>query len=417
MANMQSYEKIAKILRTDKDVLKKIEETIISILGHNSVLDKISQENNEIMEEKIKILGVKESSASEIYKSLIDKIKITDHEIFNLFKKPNFENTESCDVLLNYAKELSAIPEGFFLKEEKAKEFLLNIPPPNILKFLKYENAKELVEKEDLFEVYSALRFIENAEWLNTVFFKQYENLTPNDFEKRKIKIAILNSKWRQAAENFLKKKYHNISHLKELGMIFIIPANLNVPGETLRTFCLILHYFHEIDFYSKLFEKYAKEDNFSGKIISSLRGDVLDTRLSDEDLGKKWMIVQRYLAKDDEYDSRLFSPHVNPEAIHWSKAENDIATLGEQHDIPELKFWHNLDWVGDFYKTESGIEVLVSFNLIDAAMDLVMERDMIKYLYHHQESLWNKIFISFMGKEKTENLIIENFDKGIIEI
>lgn len=413
---MESYKKLAKILRTDKDVLKKIEETIISILGHNSVLDKIVRENDEIMKEKLEILNIKENSAPEIYRSLIDKIKIADHEIFNLFEKPNFEDTSSCKTILSSASEFSAIPDGFFLKEEKAKEFLLNIPPPNILKFLKYENSRELIEKEDLFEVYSALRFIENAKWLNTVFFKQYESLTPTDFEKRKIKIAILDTKWRSAAENFLKKKYHNISHLKELGVIFIIPVRLNVPGETLRTFALILHYFHEIDFYARLFQKYAAKENFSEKLISGLRGDVLDTPFLNEDLGKKWLIAQRYLAKDDEYDTRLFTPHVNPEALHWAKAENDIARLGEKFNIPELIFWNNLDWVGDFYKAESG-DALVSFNLIDTAMDLVMEHDMIKYLYHHQESLWNKIFISFMGQKKTEQTIIDNFDKGVIEI
>ncbi len=414
---MQSYEKIAKILRADKDTIKIDEEKMAEIIGHNSVLDKIAEENKKIMQEKLEILGTKENNASAIYNSLTDKIKIADDKIFDLFKKPKFDDSKSCETALNTTRELSDVPDGFFLKEEKAREFLLNIPPKNILEFLNYKSSEEMLKNENLFEVFAALRFIENNEWLNSVFFKQYENLTPNDFEKRKIKINVLSDKWKKPAETFLKKKYHNISHLKELGMIFVIPARLNVPGETLRTFSLILHYFHEIDFYAKLFEKYSLEENFAEKLISGLRGDVLDTRFFDEDLGKKWLIVQRYLAKDDEYDWRLFYPHVNPEALHWTKAENDIAKLGKKFDIPELVFWHDLDWVGDFFKTESGIDVLVSFNLIDAAMNLVMEKENIKYLYHHQESLWNKIFISFLSQEKMEELIIRNFDKGFIEI
>lgn len=413
---MQSYEKIARILRTDKHIIKTVEVEMAETLGHNSVLEKVAKENEDLIKEKLEILKIKETDAAKIYTALINKIKLADNKIFDLFEKPDFTNSLSCQKLLYEAKEISNIPEGFFLKEEKAKEFLLNTPPQNILKFLNYKNAEELVQNENLFEIFAGLRFIEDPEWLNTIFFKQYESLTAEDFEKRKINIITLNKKWLNAAEKFLKKKYHNISHLKELGVIFIIPAKLNLAGETIRTFSLILHYMHEIDFYSKLFQKYSKEENFSKKLISGLRGDVLNTRFPDEYLGKKWLIVQRYLAKEDEYDWRLFYPHINPEAMHWTKAENDIAHLGEKFNIPELTFWNNLDFVGDFYKTESG-DALVSFNLIDTAMDLVIEREMIKYLYHHQESLWNKIFISFMGQEETEKLIINNFDKGFIEL
>lgn len=412
---MEPYEKIAKILRADKNAIKTVEEKMNKIVGHNSVFNKISAENDKIIEECLKKLGIENKNASLIYESLINKLKSADEKIFNLFEQPSFENYKGCKTLLEIAKEISDIPAGFFLKEKKAKEFILNIPPQKIIKFLNYDNAENLVKNEDIFEIFSALRFIEDTEWLNNVFFKQYENLTPNDFEKRKINITVIDNKWREAANNFLKKKYHNISHLKELGIIFVIPANLNAAGWALRTFSLILHYFHEIDFYAKLFEKYSKEENFSSKLISALRGDVLDKPFKTEDLGRKWLIIQRYLAKDDENDYRLFTPHVNPEAVHWTKAENDIARIGKKFGIPELEFWKNLDWVGNFYKTESG-DALVSFNLIDAAMDLVMEREMIKYLYHHQESLWNKIFISFIGQEKTEELIINNFNKGFIE-
>jgi hypothetical protein len=112
-------------------------------------------------------------------------------------------------------------------------------------------------------------------------------------------------------------------------------------------------------------------------------------------------------LAKDDENDHRLFLPHVNPEAFHWDKAEDSLAK------IEGLDFWKDLDWVGDFFKIETGGEVLVSFNLVDTVMSLVMEKEMIKYLYHHQEALWNKIFVSYFGQEKMEQLIKENIIKG----
>ncbi|MBU4353680.1 hypothetical protein KKA18_03275, partial [Patescibacteria group bacterium] len=81
------------------------------------------------------------------------------------------------------------------------------------------------------------------------------------------------------------------------------------------------------------------------------------------------------------------------------------------------FEFWEGLGPVGNFFKEESGAEVLVSFNFLDTAMSLFQEKEMVKYLYHHQEAMWNKVFSSFFGEEKMERMIIENFDRGIINL
>ncbi len=183
-----------------------------------------------------------------------------------------------------------------------------------------------------------------------------------------------------------------------------------------MRLFTLVLHYLNEVTFYSRLFQKYSeKPEAFSERLISSLRGDVLDERFPEGKVAD-WMIVQRYLAKDDEYDWRLFEPHVNPEALHWSKAEQNVADFSKRFPDAGLDFWKDLDYVGGFFKTEAGIDNLVSLNLIDTVMSLVMDKDMIKYLYHHQEALWNKLFIEYVGgQEKMEEMIVNDFTKGYI--
>jgi hypothetical protein len=195
----------------------------------------------------------------------------------------------------------------------------------------------------------------------------------------------------------------------------------LNISGETLRNFSLILHYFNEIMFYSNLFRNFAKkESSFGENLISLLRGDVLETELPKPETGKtQWLIIQRYLAKDDENDWRLFKAHINPEALHWEKAERMLLLISRKLKgfASNLSFWHDLNWVGDYFKTDAGIDVLVSFNLIDASMDLVKKKEMTKYLYHHQESLWNKIFIEYFGEEKMEEIMKANIIKGYFEI
>ena len=196
--------------------------------------------------------------------------------------------------------------------------------------------------------------------------------------EERKIELRAVSPKWGKAAERFVAKKYHNVSHLKELGVIFVIPVFLGISGETLRLVSLLLHYLNEVLFYSELFKSLAGTDGaFASKFISLLRGDVIEKPLAGQLVEAKrprFLVIQRYLAKGDENDWRLFQPRVNPEAIHWEKAERELVNVSEK--IPDFKngleFWRDLGTVGDFFRTDVGVEVLVSFNIFYTVIALV---------------------------------------------
>lgn len=420
---MKSFEKIAKILRVDKDTVRILEEKLGVLTGKKGVADKIIEENEKQIRNRLDFLGLgRQNSAKDVYDALISKMESDDRQLFRALGAPSAVVSNDWQRVLEVAKNIAGKPKGFFIKKEKAAEFLRNQPPLNVLRILNYKNAEEMLEKEDVFEIFSALRFVEGNDWLNNVFFKQYNNLQPDDFENREIEIRALPEKWAEIAKNFIKHKHHNISHLKEVGVIYVIPLSLEISGETLRNFSLIFHYFSEIKFYSDLFISAADNENiFSNSLVSLLRGDVIDRRISDFNNSVKiqWMVIQRYLAKDDENDWRLFEPHINPEALHWERAERMLVKCGETLDgfSTDLSFWQNLNWIGDYFKSDTGIDVLVSFNLVDTAMSLVKERELVKYLYHHQESLWNKIFIEYFGEDKMEETMKENIIKGYFEI
>jgi len=419
---MKPYEKIAKILRTDKDNVRLLEEKLSALTGKKDVMSKIVEENEATIRNRLDFLGLgRKITAKQIYDALISKIEADNDELFKVLDSPSASISSDWQRVLEIAQNISDKTKGFFLKQEKAVELLRNQPPEKILQVLNYKNVDELLEKENIFEIFSALRFVEGNEWLNENFFKQYESLKPDDFEKREIEVLALPERWAQIAQNFIKHKYHNISHLKELGIIYTIPLSLNISGETMRNFSLIFHYFNEVKFYSELFEKFAGNANsFAKNLISLLRGDAIDEHLPRPAPGKtQWLIIQRYLAKDDENDWRLFEPHINPEAMHWERAEKMLVKAGEvlNNFSADLAFWQNLNWIGDYFGTEAGIDVLVSFNLIDTAMSLVKEKELIKYLYHHQEALWNKIFTEYFNEEKIEEMMKENIVKGWFEI
>lgn len=390
MKMKDSFERIAKILRVKPETLLELDGKMGYVSGQEGVIEKIARENDLMVGRTLAGLGLsRESTAADVRGALQAKIIELDKEL-----------PADWQGLAERASDLVSDKTGFFIKREKAIELLEKYPPRNIP-----------IDKDDFESVFAALRFTQSNDWMHRFFDEAYGGLKPEDFEERPIKIKILDEKWLKVAETFLEKKYHNVSHLKELGVIFVIPLKLDSPGEALRVFTLLLHYLNEVPFYSKLFRKFSQEPDFAENLKSLLRGDVPEGPLPGKEK-LSWRVVQRYLAKDNPDDSRLMEPHVNPEAEHWYKAEESLAKLG-----PGYTFWKDLDFAGDFFpSTSSGQAELVSFDLIDLVMTLV-KRDQIKYLYHQQEALWNKIFIEYFGREKMNELIEENIIKGYIEL
>jgi len=416
-----SYNKLARILRVSPELLLNLDQKMSAISGQDGVIEDIANQNEILVSRTLAELGLnKDSMAEEVYDALVNQLIGLDQQLFEALDKPDLaQMSVTCGKMCEMAFRTFTPPNGLFIKREKIAELLDKYKPDNLLNHFGCKTAQELIDKEGFAPVVSALRFTQSQEWMHKFFSESYGSLTPDDFEERDVELIVLDQKWLSVAEKFLEKKYHNISHLKEYGVIFVVPLPIDTHGETMRMFTLILHYLHEVPFYSGLFRKFMKDGDFISKMQSLLRGDVSEEKMPDG--GKLiWRVVQRYLAKDDESDFRLFEPHVNPEAEHWFKAEEDLGRLsrmlGKSESRLNLGYWTGLDFVGDFFKDKDGKEVLVSFTLIDLIMSIVKKGE-IKYLYHQQEALWNKIFSEYLGRERMNREIEENIIKGFIEL
>ena len=417
---MKAINNIARVLRVSPELLEKLDKSMSKKTGKKGVMEKLDKKNRELTEIVLKKLKIRKRESEEIFFALENCLKRADKTLSSYFNYPNFIHPDSFQPMVDKALDLVGRQPGFFLKEEVAIQLLRNTPPPNLLHMGEYRNVDDLVKKESVYEIYASLRFLENDKWMNEKFLPQYKKLKADDFEDREAKFLILDRKWLEVDRKFVEKKYHNLSHLKELGVVFILPMTDNAAGENFRMFSLSLHYLNELAFYSKLFRRYAKLPNFGAKIIPLLQGKILESRhgLHQDD----WLIIQRYLAKINKNDPRLLSPHVNPEVIHWEKAERILSQFAKE--LPEVEmgfwedlFWQDFDWVGAFYPSQKEGEILVSFDLIDNVMSLVKEKELIKYLYHQQEALWNRIFSAYVGGDDIlEELVLDNFDRGYLE-
>ncbi|TAK94076.1 hypothetical protein EPO05_06740, partial [Patescibacteria group bacterium] len=246
----EAHAKLARILRTKPEVF----------LGLSAdALDRVSEENNVRVGEVLHEYGLsRDSTAEEVTHALTQKLMLADQHLKVLLH----------DRLLEQAQELAGRPEGFFIKKEKALELLKTFLPG------------ESIDEANLTPTLCSLRFTRDTAWMHKFFDEAYGTLTADDFETRPVELTILDPHWLEVAKRFTKHKLHNVSHLKEFGIIFVNPEPTDPPGETLRTFMLLLHYLNEVPYYSRLFQRFSHDADFISKLQSLLRGDVSSEKL-----------------------------------------------------------------------------------------------------------------------------------------
>lgn len=410
---MESFglEKVSRLLGTDQTTLEKVDNFLSLKTGRKGIFDLLGLALEKSINSALFSLNVDSDSFSSVKNSLLEKVEEGNRLLSASLNHPDLNFLKGRETVVKFIENVRGLPSGFFLKEKKAKELLISSPPEKVLQFLGYKTIEEAIAKENLFEIFASLRFIESSDWLNKVFFKKYLSLSPSDFEKRKVKIICLDEKWKNSAVDFVKHKRHNLTHLKELGAVFILPLSSNLEGELLRTVGLLFHYLEEVPFYSGVIENLASsKDCFAENLSSLLRGDVL-VNPPEED--HSWLVVQRYLEKDDPHDWRLSFPHLNTESLLYSRAYSKFPKI--KSFSPEaghsLSFWSELDWVGGFFD-HNGEESLLSFDLLDNSMSLVSGNDKI-FSYHSHEALWNKIFSLFFNFAALEKSAEKNILSG----
>lgn len=386
------------------------------------VVKKISKENKEKIEQKLAEMHLKNPSAGQIYQALINKVQEAEEELCSYLGRVDCGFAEGMQVLVDEALRLFPPKPGFFLKESKARQMLIVNPPLCLIKILGYRDIDELLSQEDFYEIYGSLRFVETPEWMNRLI-DSYKDLKKDDFEQRAIRVKVFKKKkWHDLAEHFIKKKYHNLTHLKELGAIFAMPRTVsNEVGVILTSFSLLLHYFNEVSIFAEIFSRLRK-DEFPKNLISLLKGEIKDPQQVEAssisgrpDLsGESWRIIPRYLAKDEKSDSRIFEPHINPEAIFWHKADQNLNVLAQELPGTGLEFFKDLNWVGDYFPSLNDKKRLITFNSADISISFANQLPLGKrYLYHYREALWNKVFSEIIeGDEQMEKWMMRKMSK-----
>ena len=349
------------------------------------------------------------ATGAEVYHSLEARLE---SDIKRLVRIIGAEESRSEDVeylvpfMVKAANNVNFNRKVFVIKHESAKNLLRKMPPKALMEKLGYDDIESMFDHEDFSELYTALRFSEGPEWLNK-YDELFETVTPEDYEERDLKIVVMDhDKYVDLAAHFVKKKLHNVTHTKEMGVIVVTPMYAKtMRGLVLKTLPLLFHYMNEVKLYSTFFKLKSKQPHFGKTIVSTLVADPSD---ASQIVGIKihWRVIQKYLGKhkEDSISTVAFEPHVQPEDLHWRRAEDLLFEID-----PELEFWKDRDYVGLIY---DGFPV--AFNLFDVSFAYSNgESYENRYAYHFRESLWNEIFVRYMGFKNLASQVLEQLDNS----
>lgn len=404
--------KLAKLLDAKEPLFSQAIRDLEKITAQKSLDVQLLGEIEKKIGDRLRRLGLdpQDTTGPELFNALQNRIEADNQRVTELIgAKDHSDVRHVVPFIVKTAKATDTPRSCWVLKRSVAKSFLRQMPPQQMMKHLGYRTVDSMLKREPFDEMYSALRFSEGAEWLN-VYIELFKSIKPSDFEQRDINIIEMDhDKWVDLAADFTKKKLHNVTHTKELGTIVILPMSVtHMRGLTLKTLPLIYHYINEIRLYSAFFKLKSMKSDFGAEVIDTLIGDPSNAAVV---AGQHihWRVIQKYLGRHrGDKHPEAFEPHVHPEDLHWRKAEELLFELD-----PQMEFWRELDYVARI-ENDGFPQAL---NLLDVSFQYsnqVTYED--RYFYHFRESLWNELFMRYMGEKVLEEQILRQLDNDLIE-
>ncbi len=376
-----------------------------SASGNPSVDIRMSTEVRAKVLEHVRSLGLDpdDTTGQELFSALTGLVEM--HDRFLVERIGGSNPGDVADLLPRIKKLVDTIniPKSVWaLKHSVAKKLIKANPPKNVMKQLGYRSVDSMLKRESIDELLVGIRFLESDIWQEKLITK-YSKLHPSDFENREIEILLLDGKkWGGKAFTYAKSHKHNITNLKEMGVVAILPLPVsNMPGITIVLIPRIIYYINEVRTYSTYFKHHQVKNEFGETLVNTLLEDPSrHVTIAGQHL--HWRVIHHFYGKESVTHPEFFEPHILPEDLFWRKAEQILFRIE-----PALHFWHEMDFVGEIFEGKP-----VSFNLMDVATNYINKTSYERrYFYHMKESLWNELFIRYLDYPALRNQVRMQID------
>jgi hypothetical protein len=380
------------------------------ISGHASIDVQLIADIAQRVRMKLNELGLdpEDTTDKELYHALQGLIKLHDEYLTKAIGcKPHADLDTQFQAIKKTLDTLKIPKSCWVLKQSVAKKILKANPPKKVMKYLKYKSIDSMIKRESIIEIYAACRFLETKSWQEK-FIGTYKKLMPSDFELRDVKVLVLKKdRWSAASEPYVKASNSNMTHLKELGSVVILPMDIeHLRGAVISILSLAIYYIGEIRSYSAFFKLHQVRPDFGAVIVKTILKDpATKAKLGSKEL--HWRIIQRHFGNTEHIQASLFEPHVQVEDLLWRKAEEVLYTIE-----PALKFWEHLDYVGSFHT-----ETPVSFNMMDNAVSYCNGLSFkSRSTTHLRQSLVNEMYLRYLDQPSIEAVILEQLNDDLFE-
>lgn len=402
---------LSDLLGAKEPVFTQLLKDLEREAGMPNVDIRLSDEIESKVRQKTKELGFdpEDIRGEELYIALQDLT--AKHDIF-LAKAIGLKDPEDVQEVLPKVKlvvEKLPIPKKCWaIKQSVVRKLLREVPPKKVMKLLHYRSVESMLKRESAAEVLGAARFVESSTWMKN-YIKSYKSVQPTDFESRDIEIIQLDpGRYGESARGYIQKKHRNLSHLKEMGVILLLPLPIEkLRGATITLLPLVLYYVNELRFYSSYFKYNQVRPDFAHILIDALQSETVDAaKLGGQTIN--WRIIQRHfgaMGKDSSPD--IFEPYIQHEDFEWRSAEDVLYRLE-----PALKFWEGLDCIGFREGSQT-----IPFNLIDNAISYCNGLNFgLQISTHMRGSLWAELWSRYMGEQVHKQKVLSQLDINLPE-
>lgn len=401
---------LSELLAAEEPMFGMAVKQLEQASGNMSVDVRLTAEIVGKVHVKMKALGLDphDTTGKELYQGLLGMLERHDKFLAERIGIHDHDDVEHVFNRITEVIQALDIPmKAWVIKPSVAKRLLKATPPKRVMKQLGYRSLDSMIKREPIGELFGAIRFMESPEW-QSAFVKKYKALKPTDFETRKIEIIQLDhTKWHGSVEQFVRERRHNITHLKEIGVILLLPLPIKrLPGITITALSLLIHYIGEIRLYSSYFKSQQVNPAFSSTVVDTLLDDP-GKHASVAGQHVHWRIIHRHFGSSERDHPGEFEPHVEPDDLLWRRTEETLYRLE-----PALHFWFDMEYVGVAFDGRP-----ISFNLLDVAVSYV---NRVAYghqsIHHMRDSLWNEIYLRYMGEKSIEKQVLKQLNHGMIE-
>lgn len=350
----------------------------------------------------IKALGLDphDTTGEELYYALLDVASLHDEFLVKHMGGDNRGNVSDLLPRIHSFVDSIDMPKNVWaVKHSSIKKMLKSMPPKKVMKQLGYRSIDSMLKREKTDELMVGVRILESTTWQQK-FISKYSKLTPQDFENRDFKFLMLDGeKWGTQVSSFVKENHQNLTNLKEMGVVAILPLPITyLEGITLTLCVRLLHYFNQVRAYSNYFKLHQVKPDFGYVLAETIQNDPSrHATMAGQHI--HWKTVNQFLGQESSREhSALFEPHINPDDLFWRKAEEILYRVE-----PALHFWHDMDYVGVYIDDKP-----LSFNLLDVSANLVNKIEYPNHLNSHlKNALNNELNIRYFGSRTLRNDVI----------